>query len=295
VTDKKPIVLKNVRLSYPHLRRPEYSADELDMMIRRAPSFTMHIPSKWSPLAQAYLWSAVMQAIPATRAIVGHDPQKLLPAPSALNRPMSLWDTDTLMRAIGDVMGTSYEHMAADYDRQFSALMPKPAKPRRYYIEGGHFDMQPPGTFDLDDEYIMFDQGTPTGRRLAPFISPLERAMTETPRWGEAETHPWQDVERYRKEMMEPWPHKVAVVKVASLDFGLIEARVLAAMGDKRVRGVLIDIESAHGEIAGNPQLDLYRTLMMSAPPEKTVAKKAPPAYLKHDPTKRHKRRRKGK
>jgi len=32
------------------------------------------------------------------------------------------------------------------------------------------------------------------------------------------------------------------VVKVESRDFGLIEARVLAAMGDKRVRGILLDI-----------------------------------------------------
>lgn len=56
----------------------------------------------------------------------------------------------------------------------------------------------------------------------------------------------------------------------------------------------LRDIESAYGEIV-NPQLDLYREAFMHAPVEKKVAKKAPPAYLQHDPTKRHKRRRKGK
>ena len=150
--------------------------------------------------------------------------------------------------------------------------------------------MLPPGTFDPDDEMIHFE-GSPTGRRLAPFISPLERAMTDIPRWGEAETTPWQDVERYRKEIMEPWPHKVAVIPMAGLDFGLIEARVLAAMSDKRVRGVIIDIESAGGEIV-NPQLDLYRQAFMHAPVQPKTPKKAPPAYLKHDPTKRHKRRR---
>jgi hypothetical protein len=220
----------------------------------------MHVPSKWSPLAQAYLWSAVMQAIPATRAIVGHDPQKLLPAPSPFNRPMSLWDTETLLASLGDLMGTSYERMASD----FEAMMPKPAKPRRYYIEGGHFDMQPPGTFDLDDETIQFE-GTPTGRRLAPFVAPIRRPQ-----------------------------HKVAVIAMAGLDFGRIEARVLAAMSDKRVRGVIIDIESAGGEII-NPQLDLYRMAFAEKPRAEKVAKKAPPAYLQHDPTKRHKRRRKGK
>jgi hypothetical protein len=174
---------------------------------------------------------------------------------------MSLWDTETLLASLGDLMGTSYERMASD----FEAMMPKPAKPRRYYIEGGHFDMQPPGTFDLDDETIQFE-GTPTGRRLAPFVAPIRRPQ-----------------------------HKVAVIAMAGLDFGMIEARVLAAMSDKRVRGVILDIESAGGEII-NPQLDLYSQAFIHAKPEaKGVAKKAPPAYLQHDPTKRHKRRRKGK
>lgn len=258
MTEKKPIVLKNVRLSYPSIRRP---ADSIDLMQPRGPSFTMTIPTKYSPLAHAYLWSAVMGGvIPATRAIVGHDPQKLLPAPSPFNRPMSVWDPETLLAAIGDLMGTSYEHLAADYERMF----PKPAKPRRYYIEGGHFDMQPPGTFDLDDETIQFE-GTPTGRHLAPFVAPIRRPQ-----------------------------HKVAVIPMAGLDFGLIEARVLAAMGDKRVRGVILDIESAGGEII-NPQLDLYRMSFAEKPRAEKVAKKAPPAYLQHDPTKRHRRRRKGK
>lgn len=65
-------------------------------------------------------------------------------------------------------------------------------------------------------------------------------------------------------------------------------------MGDKRVRGILLDIESAGGEIV-NPQMDLYRMAFAEKPRAEKVAKKAPPAYLQHDPTKRHKRRRKGK
>lgn len=40
-----------------------------------------------------------------------------------------------------------------------------------------------------------------------------------------------------------------------------------------------------------NPQLDLYALGAMLAPKQKAAPKKAPPAYLKHDPTKRHKRR----
>lgn len=248
MTEKKPIVLKNVRLSYPSIRRPSEASSP------RGPSVTITIPTKYSPLAHAYLWSALMGGvIPATRAIVGHDPQKLLPAPSPFNRPMSLWDSETLLDMIGDL-----------YPNNFTDFFPKAAKPVRYYIEGGHFDMLPPGTVDPDDEYIRFE-GSPTGRRLAPFVTPIRRPQ-----------------------------HKVAVIAMAGLDFGMIEARVLAAMSDKRVRGVILDIESTGGEII-NPQLDLYRMAFAEKPRAERVAKKAPPAYLQHDPTKRHKRRRKGK
>lgn len=208
MTDKKPIVLKNVRLSYPSIRRP--ADDEISLMRPRAPTFTVKMPSKWGPFTFCWMMSAFMGgAVPAISAFVGHDPQKLLPAPSADNRPMSLWDSETLLKMSQSIMDDVYSATG------IADMFPKAVKPTRYYIEGGHFDMLPPGTFDPDDEFIQFD-GSPTGRCLAPFISPLERAMTETPRWGEAETHPWQDVERYRKEIMEPWPHKVAVVKVAA-------------------------------------------------------------------------------
>lgn len=252
MTEKKqPIVLKNVRLSYPSIRRP---ADSIDLMQPRGPSFTVKMPSKWGPFTFCWMMSSFMGgAMPAISAFVGHDPQKLLPAPGPDNRPMSLWDSETLLDMIGDL-----------YPSNFTSFFPKAAKPVRYYIEGGHFDMMPPGTVDLDDEWINFE-GSPTGRRLAPFTPAIRRPQ-----------------------------HKVAVIALAGLDFGLIEARVLAAMSDKRVRGVILDIESAGGEIV-NPQLDLYRMAFMEKPRAEKVAKKAPPAYLKHDPTKRHSRRRKGK
>lgn len=252
MTEKKPIVLKNVRLSYPSIGRP--ADDEISLMRPRAPTFTVKMPTKWGPFAFCWMMSAFMGgAMPAISAFVGHDPQKLLPPPGPDNRPMSLWDPETLLDMIGDL-----------YPSTFTDFFPKAAKPVRYYIEGGHFDMLPLGTVDPDDEWINFE-GSPTGRRLAPFTPTIRRPQ-----------------------------HKVAVIPMAALDFGLVEARILAAMSDKRVRGVILDIESAGGEIS-NPQLDLYALGAMMAPKEKKVAKRAPPAYLQHDPTKRHKRRRKGK
>lgn len=85
--------------------------------------------------------------------------------------------------------------------------------------------------------------------------------------------------------------HKIAIIHVGA-DFGALEARILATLADKRVRGIVLDIESAGGEIAGNPQLDLYRQAMLLAPVEKKVAPKAPPSYLRHDPTKNVRRQR---
>lgn len=267
---KKPIRLSNVRLSYPTISRGR-DDDHIDLTRTRAPSFTVTIPTKWSPFVHCYLMSSLMGGwMPAISALCGYNPQKLLPPPGPCNRPMSVWDPETLLASLGDLFGTSYADMAADYDRQFQALMPKSAKPVRYYIAGGHFDMQPPGTFDLDDEYIMFDQGSPTGRRLAPFVQPMRQQ-------GKTDNQ-----------------HKVAVIHVGS-DFSALEARILAQLADKRVRGVLLDIESAGGEIIGNRQIEMYAQAFMHAPVEKKVAKKAPPSYLQHDPTKRHKRRRKGK
>ena len=157
--------------------------------------------------------------------VLPYDPQKLLPPPGPHNRPMSLWDSATMWKALTEL---SYAEMAAGYERMF----PKPAKPVRYYIAGGHFDMMPPGTVDLEDEYIQFDQGSPTGRRLAPFVQPM------------------------RQQGKTDHQHKVAVIHVGS-DYSVLEARILAQLADKRVRTILLDIESAGGEIS-NPQLDLY-------------------------------------
>lgn len=251
MTEKKPIVLKNVRLSYPSIGRP--ADDEISLMRPRAPTFTVKMPSKWGPFTFCWMVSAFMGgAMPAISAFVGHDPQKLLPPPGPDNRPMSLWDSKTLLDMIGDL-----------YPSNFSDFFPKAAKPVRYYIEGGHFDMLTPGTVDPDDETIQFE-GSPTGRRLAPFVTPIRRPQ-----------------------------HKVAVIHVGS-DYGALEARILAQLADKRVRTILLDIESGGGEIV-NPQLDLYRMAFAEKPRAEKVAKRAPPAYLQHDPTKRHKRRRKGK
>lgn len=83
---------------------------------------------------------------------------------------------------------------------------------------------------------------------------------------------------------------KLAVIKISEMGFSHIEDRVIAAMGDKRVRGVILDIESPGGEIP--PHIDILDHIK---PKAEEVAKRQPPSYLRHDPTKRHSRRRKRK
>lgn len=83
--------------------------------------------------------------------------------------------------------------------------------------------------------------------------------------------------------------------KVAVLDIVHAEQRVLSRlMDDPQIRGIILDIDSYSGEI--NHQLDLYREAafyeaLKGKKPE-AVDRKPPPDYMRHDPTKSHKRRR---
>lgn len=85
-------------------------------------------------------------------------------------------------------------------------------------------------------------------------------------------------------------PDRVAVI--AGADYSSIELRILAAQHDPRVASILLDIETLYRfrRVEPDHQLQMYALGMMLA--EKPVAKKAPPAYLQHDPTKQHRRRR---
>lgn len=138
-----------------------------------------------------------------------------------------------------------------------------------------------------DGDEFLRQIGSMFGASYAEMSAKYYDGGTVIPRWGEADASPFEYVERFRRAFAEPWAHKVVVVKVDNPDFGLIEARVLASMVDSRVKFIHLDIESAYGEISGNPQLDIF----LAKPLAEKTDKKAPPAYLKHDPTKRHKRR----
>lgn len=71
---------------------------------------------------------------------------------------------------------------------------------------------------------------------------------------------------------------------VRSVAAAEIEMRILAALADDGVTGIFLDIESGV-EIPGRK--DLIALLELKAKPKRVVEQ---PSYLKHDPTKRHKR-----
>lgn len=189
--------------------------------------------------------------------LVGYDPQKLLPAPTWTHFPKQ-WDA-AYLKAILD---TNYPNYTTDF-------FPKMHPPKRFYIDGGHFDMQMPGTFGPDED-IIFE--TPTFRRkLAPFVTPIriKNVRLSYPSIREPET----------------WRFKRAVVAVPiHADYSVIEARILASMADPRVVGITLDLDSRGGEIEGR------RFWPIIQPHPKKVATKPPPSYLKHDPSKKHKR-----
>lgn len=125
----------------------------------------------------------------------------------------------------------------------------------------------------IDESTIMFD--SPPCRSMAPFVSSLVLD-------GEAFV---------TSEGDQISPERVAII---SGDYGPVGMRVLAAYADPRVRSILLDMETLDrfNAIEPNHQLRMYALGLMIADRPKKVAKKPPPAYLKHDPTKKHSRRR---
>ncbi len=200
------------------------------LMVRRSGTFTMEInmpPFRAAQIAQEFFGR---DPIPH---LVGHDPQRLLPAPD-------------IYRTMADLI---YRDMR----------------------EGGYLaDLFKPSDYRLD-EIIDF-----------------------SPRWGD-ESSPAEDLKRgidftrlYPERRVE---HKVAVIHVGT-DFSTLEARVLATLADKRVRGIILDLEGHSGEIY-RPR-DIFAApygppIVAKKPAVKQNGRSA--SYLDMDPTKRHKGR----
>lgn len=121
------------------------------------------------------------------------------------------------------------------------------------------------GTADVaEGGYIDFEKASPTARRLAPFVSPIDREYI---------------MPKGRLSYPFVEPRRTARVQIVHVDFAEIEKRVAAVLG---MKDVIFD------EIAAKCGIDLREP----EPVESTPRKKRPPEYLKHDPTKRHRGRR---
>lgn len=149
----------------------------------------------------------------------------------------------------------------------------------------GHMtlDIESFGTADFaKGGYIDFEKASPTGRRLAPFVSPIDRSEFSMP----------------KGRLSYPFvtPRQETRVQIVHVDFAEIEQRVAAMLGAK---GVIL------AEIAAKCGIDLAAPLRREPEPYDFAAmierhekrsdeqrKKRPPAYLKHDPTKRNRGRR---
>lgn len=204
--------------------------------------------------------------------LCGHNPQKLLPDLRYTDEwyqgywQMPLWGEPAVSPV--EYLGDFCKSIMADVHAPLlEAFFPKAAPPQRFYIEGGHFDMQMPGTINPDEESIDFE--SPTRRNLTPYVKPIS--------------------------------HKMAVVDI---DYVHVETRILATLAaHPDLRCILLDIESRGGEIAGSA--DLYQQVQDALEREKIrvsfhrgmdpyrapkVAKSRQPDYLKHDKTKDHRR-----
>jgi hypothetical protein len=156
---------------------------------------------------------------------------------------------------------------------------PEIETPTRYYIEGGHFDM-----YDREP------------RKLAPFVSPTGRREKPIVLTGVRLSYPH----------IEPRQFKRAVIVVGA-DYSDVEARILAASAHPDVLALHIDLESPGGDLRGLFDVpgDFYRKPIRDTYPRDyrgrfelrdddvvdTAAGKRDKSYLKHDPSKSHKRR----
>lgn len=249
--------------------------------------------------------SAIILGVDPTEAIVGYDPQKLLPY-----KPMSLHDfvsshmvldAATSMKFIDAFFPKSFdltrEFLDFDYDAKIQP-------PTRYYIEGGHFDMQEEGT-------------RPGPRKLAPFVTPTGRISYPTmrrPQEPREQTYrarfQYDEIDAMREgtevhgeieRLFTDWSRAEAriLAVVGDIAYPIDQAQMHQALNDAGIKSIVIDTERFREP--ENKQLDLYRSLMFEADRFEiksvaTAAGKRDMGYLKHDPTKRHNRRpRKGK
>jgi len=77
---------------------------------------------------------------------------------------------------------------------------------------------------------------------------------------------------------------KTAVI-VCGMDFAATEMLILSAIADRGISSIVLDLDHHGGQLAA--QIDLLRDM-----PMKTADVRPAPSYLKHDPTKNVRRRR---
>lgn len=265
-------------------------------------------------LYDKYVTDAVMRAyikLPLAdeiRYITGYHPQRLLPAPS---KPIDLWGPKVQELLSTPTSEWFLDKFFPNVMSEFIDFEPVP-KLTRYYIEGGHFDM-----YDREP------------RRIAPFVKPAAMGKTFYPaafdEFDKAFPHLAAEDDRRMAEFSaitgrrrrEPtfitptgrisYPHikpseamkegaKSHMAIIAGADYATIELQMLSAMQMPSVRCLVLDLDSPGGETRGNPQQELYASLLGGLKPihedvVDTAAGKRDKSYLKHDPSKSHKRR----
>lgn len=259
--------IKNVRFSYAMLRGP---TEEDDRLVEKGFSVTVRLTPA----------EALALRVPA---IVGYNPQKLLPAPSRSFE-------ESFLLNIGNALGLSWD--------------------------------------EINEPWTSVSDWAEQRRKLTPDFTGLYDGIPDVTRWNEADSDPLADLQRWKDQVFgRPltgrrtfWPtdympymtpgedivpvkprdrtfeHKIAVIR--HVDFATTEARVLAMLYDKRVRGIIIDVDRLDDDGAEGrrwfPLGEPYKPKPPEPKPEvSTAAGKRDMSYLKHDRTKQHRRRRK--
>lgn len=224
---------------------------------------------------RTYLNSAVMAAmlyaaIWTIESYCGYDPQKLLPSNRRCEMCLVEFEAEHHWHHIREYWIERSHFCEGCSQARFlnmAALFDPKAIMDSIYSATGLSDFLKLDPIFPGDE-IVFDKLI--GRRLAPFVTPITGRVTSQPE-------------------IQDWQYKRAIISVPiNADYGEIERRILAASVDPRVRHIQLDVQSPSGEIGG----PMILTALYDYTPKQKVAKKPPPSYMRHDPTKQHGRRR---
>lgn len=204
-----------------------------------------------------------------THFIVGYDPQKLLPAPSPDNRPMSLWTNDAIIQSMTEWAAEAIKKPYMDYQ-----FMPRPYQEAamRHWTPGQGKVRNPLDDVQRYADYIRDNTG------------PLDPVLVVGTDFTPLEVRTIWATVSHESAGGAPVPSG----RIEMFDYH-VEPNYDEIMSDvvRRIADA-VGISSVFFQGRQQGKTELFK---MKQPPREHASPKRDQGYLQHDPTKRHRRK----